>query len=84
MPVEFTEDEKGALVDLLVGIIERDPFPLSARIQRLRGILAKLRPRSCRATKKRRWMGDRTMKMAPSELGRALCRTEGMPPGVDI
>jgi hypothetical protein len=44
MPVEFTEDEKGALVDLLVGIIERDPFPLSARIQRRRGILAKLRP----------------------------------------
>jgi hypothetical protein len=26
-------------------------------------------------------MGDRTMKMPPSELGRALCRTECMPPG---
>jgi hypothetical protein len=28
MPIEFTEDEKATLIDLLVGTIERDPFPL--------------------------------------------------------
>jgi len=32
------------LIDLLVGIIEHDPLPLSQRIQRLRSILGKLRP----------------------------------------
>jgi hypothetical protein len=32
------------LIDLLVGVIERDPFPLSERSQRLRHILAKIRP----------------------------------------
>jgi hypothetical protein len=41
---EFSEDERAALIDLLVGVIENDPFPLSQRIQRLRGILAKIRP----------------------------------------
>ena len=44
MVVEFSEDERAALIDLLVGVIENDPFPLSQRIQRLRGILAKIRP----------------------------------------
>jgi hypothetical protein len=44
MPIEFTEDERAALIDLLVGTIEHDLFPQSLRIQRLRGILAKLRP----------------------------------------
>ena len=44
MPIEFTDDERAALIDLLVGTIEHDLFPQSVRIQRLRGILAKLRP----------------------------------------
>jgi hypothetical protein len=44
MPIDFTEDEKAALIDLLVGVIENDPFPLSERVQRLRGILTKVRP----------------------------------------
>ena len=44
MPIEFIEDERVALIDLVVGTIEHDPFPHSPRIQRLRGILAKLRP----------------------------------------
>jgi hypothetical protein len=44
MPIEFTKDETVALVDLLVGTIERYPFPQSPHIQRLRGILEKIRP----------------------------------------
>ena len=32
------------MIDLLVGVIENDPFPLSERVQRLRGILTKVRP----------------------------------------
>jgi hypothetical protein len=44
MPVEFTEDETAALIDLLVGTIERYPLPQSPQIQRLRGILEKTRP----------------------------------------
>jgi hypothetical protein len=44
MMVEFSGDERAALIDLLVGVIERDLFPLSRRIQLLRSILAKVRP----------------------------------------
>ena len=44
MPINLTDEEKAALIDLLVGTIERDLFPQSQRIQRLRGILTKLRP----------------------------------------
>jgi len=44
MPIEFTDDERATLIDLLVGTIEHDLFPQSLPIQRLRGILAKLRP----------------------------------------
>jgi len=44
MPIEFTKDETAALIDLLVGTIERYPFPQSPHIQRLRGILEKIRP----------------------------------------
>jgi len=43
MPVEFTEDETAALIDLLVGTIERYPFRQSLHVQRLRGILEKIR-----------------------------------------
>jgi hypothetical protein len=44
MPIKLTDDETAELVNLLVGVIEHDPFPLSARIQRLRRILTKIRP----------------------------------------
>ena len=43
-PIEFSEDETAALIDLLVGTIERHPFPQSVHIQRLRNILEKVRP----------------------------------------
>ena len=42
--VQFTEDETAMLIDLLVGTIESHPFPQSQHIQRLRSILAKIRP----------------------------------------
>jgi hypothetical protein len=45
MPVEFTADETAALIDLIVGTIERHPFPHSLPVQRLRGILEKIRPK---------------------------------------
>ena len=44
MPIKLTDDETAELVNLLAGVIEHDPFPLSERIQRLRRILAKIRP----------------------------------------
>ncbi|HET9848686.1 MAG TPA: hypothetical protein VFR68_09050 [Candidatus Dormibacteraeota bacterium] len=44
MPIDFTDQEKAALIDLLVGVIEQNPFPQSQRIQLLRGVLAKVRP----------------------------------------
>ena len=44
MMVEFSKDERAALIDLLVGVIEHDLFPASRRIQLLRSILAKVRP----------------------------------------
>jgi hypothetical protein len=40
--MNLDDDEKAALVELLVDTIERDRFPLSPRIRRLRGIFAKL------------------------------------------
>jgi hypothetical protein len=43
-PIELTEDETAALIDLLVGTIERHLFPQSVHIQRLRNILEKVRP----------------------------------------
>jgi hypothetical protein len=45
MTVEFTADETAALIDLIVGAIERHPFPQSQQVQRLRGILEKIRPK---------------------------------------
>jgi len=32
------------LIDLLGGVIEQHPFPLSTRVLRLRAVLTKLRP----------------------------------------
>jgi hypothetical protein len=44
MPDSFDidNDEKAALIGLLREVIERDRFPLSPRVKRLRGILGKL------------------------------------------
>ena len=42
MPLDLDDDDKAALVELLRETIERDRFPLSPRVKRLRGILAKL------------------------------------------
>jgi hypothetical protein len=44
MPSDLTEDDKAIIVELLRETIERDRFPLSPRIKRLRAILAKLAP----------------------------------------
>jgi len=44
MPIKLTDDETAELVNLLVGVIEHDLFPLSRRIQLLRSILVKIRP----------------------------------------
>jgi hypothetical protein len=42
MNLELDDNEKAALVELLRDTIGRDRFPLSPRVKRLRGILAKL------------------------------------------
>ena len=41
MQLELTDEETRALLNLLIETIEADKFPLSARVQTLRGILAK-------------------------------------------
>jgi hypothetical protein len=46
MPLDLTDDEKAALIELLRGTIDRDRFPLSPRIKLLRSILEKLGIRS--------------------------------------
>ncbi len=46
MPIDLTDPEKAALIELLRGAIDRDRFPLSPRIRLLRGILEKLGIRS--------------------------------------
>jgi hypothetical protein len=43
MPLDLSDDERAALISLLVGVIEDDPFPQSPRVQQLRGIVTKLR-----------------------------------------
>jgi hypothetical protein len=40
--VAIDDDDRAALVELLRDAIERDRFPLSPRVTRLRAILAKL------------------------------------------
>jgi hypothetical protein len=42
MNLDLDDSEKAALVELLRDTIERDRFPLSPRVKRRRGILAKL------------------------------------------
>ena len=41
MPLDLTDDERAALIELLLRTIENDRFPISPRIKRLRAILAK-------------------------------------------
>lgn len=50
MPIDFTDQEKAALIDLLVGAVEQNPSPQSQRIQLLRGVLAITSSASCRAS----------------------------------
>ena len=42
MPDDLTDDDKAILAEQLRETIERHRFPLSPRLKRLRGILAKL------------------------------------------
>ena len=44
MNLDLLDDEKLALVDLLKRAVRDDPYPLSPRVQTLRGILDKLDP----------------------------------------
>ena len=47
MAVEnLTEDERAAIIKLLRETIAVDPYPLSARIRRLKSVLVKLDPAS--------------------------------------
>ena len=44
MELDLTDDETAALARLLKSTIDADRYPLSPRIQMLKGILAKIRP----------------------------------------
>jgi hypothetical protein len=44
MQLDLTEEETRALLNLLTETIENDRYPISPRIQTLRGILAKFGP----------------------------------------
>jgi hypothetical protein len=46
MQLDLTDDETVALTRLLTNTIDADRYPLSPRIQILKGVLAKLRPGS--------------------------------------
>jgi hypothetical protein len=48
MTLDLTEEETAALARLLNNTIDADRYPLSPRIQLLKGILAKIRPESAR------------------------------------
>jgi hypothetical protein len=48
MKPDLTDEETDALARLLRDTIDADRYPLSPRIQRLKGILAKIRPESAR------------------------------------
>ena len=48
MTLDLTEEETAALARLLTNTIDADHYPLSPRIQLLKGILAKIRPESAR------------------------------------
>ena len=44
MQLDLTDEEIAALARLLTNTIDADRYPLSSRIQTLKGILAKIRP----------------------------------------
>jgi hypothetical protein len=48
MTLDLTEEETGALERLLSRTIDDDRYPLSPRIQILKGILVKIRPEPAR------------------------------------
>ena len=48
MILDLTDEETAALAQLLTNTIEADSYPLSPRIQLLKGILAKIRPEPAR------------------------------------
>jgi hypothetical protein len=48
MPLDLTEEETDALARLLSRTIDEDRYPLSPRVQLLKGILAKIRPEPAR------------------------------------
>jgi hypothetical protein len=48
MMLDLTEEETAALAKLLSRTIDDDRYPLSPRIQILKGILAKIRPEPAR------------------------------------
>jgi hypothetical protein len=48
MMLDLTDEETDALARLLSRTIDNDRYPLSPRIQNLKGILAKIRPESVR------------------------------------
>ena len=48
MTLDLTEEETAALARLLTNTIDADRYPLSPRIQLLKGILAKIRPELAR------------------------------------
>jgi hypothetical protein len=48
MQLDLTDEETAALTRLLTNTIDGDRYPLSPRIQTLKGILAKIRPEPVR------------------------------------
>jgi hypothetical protein len=48
MTLDLTDDETHALAQHLKHAIDNDPYPLSPRLQRLKAILAQLRPEPAR------------------------------------
>jgi hypothetical protein len=48
MQLDLTDEEIAALTRLLTNTIDTDRYPLSPRIQLLKGILAKIRPEPAR------------------------------------
>ncbi len=41
MPPDLTDDDKAIIVELLRATIDRDRFPLSPKVKRLKAVLAK-------------------------------------------
>jgi hypothetical protein len=48
MQLDLTDEEIAALTRLLTNTIDADRYPLSPRIQMLKGVLAKIRPERVR------------------------------------